>query len=651
MVSPIETARRWWKGGNEVLVQRRRPAPTPRTAPQVVEPQWLATIDRAGVPRSLVYPSTTLARLLDETAERFASATALVYRARQWTYLELRQEVNRLAGGLAQRGVRRGDRVLIALPNCPEFVLSFFAVQKLGAVVVNVGPLMGVDDLARVMSLTTPRVVIALDLLAPSIGRAGTGSTVEHWLWCSLQGYQNLLKRFGYQFKLWHNGQSHNGHHHDGNGSARHINPTHETLEDVMDDAPARPPTVLPDADEVAVLQPTGGTTGGVKLAQLTHRNLLCNAMQVAVWMGSRDGQERSLVVLPMFHVYGLTACLLTGVLSASGLILVTRFNAGEMVDLIERHRPTVFSLVPAMADAICDELDRREAHLRPGSLKLCISGSAPLSLAIAERFEQTCGVRLCEGYGLSEASPVTHANLPHSPRIGTIGLPLPDTRVRVVDLNDDSRDAAPGESGEMLIAGPQVMKGYFADPEQTARALHLDADGTIWLRTGDIVSYDADGYFRIQDRCKDMINHSGLKIYPGKVENVLRKHAQVADVAVVGRLDSIHTERVIAVVVPRGEVPDADLFARELRALCREHLAPYEVPTDIELRADLPRSPLGKVLKRELRAARANIMEGEKKNGSPVRRIGSIAESAEMDDSHPGNNGHARHNGQEEAS
>ncbi len=647
MVSPIETARKWWKGGNEVFVQRFRPAPSPRLA-EIVDPPWLATIDRAGVPRTLVYPSTTLGRLLDETAERFAEATALVYQGRQWTYQELRREVNRLAGGLAHRGVRRGDRVLIALPNCPEFILSFFAVQKLGAVVVNVGPLMGVDDLARVMSLTTPRVVIALDLLAPSIGRAGTGSTVEHWLWCSLQGYQNLLKRFGYQFKLWHNGQSHNGHTHNGNGNgaAHHVSASHETLEDVIADAPARPPTVLPDADEVAVLQPTGGTTGGVKLAQLTHRNLLCNAMQVSVWMGSRDGQERSLVVLPMFHVYGLTACLLTGVLSASSLILVTRFNAGEMVDLIQRHRPTVVSLVPAMADAICDELDRRGERLGPGTLKLCISGSAPLSLATAERFEQTCGARLCEGYGLSEASPVTHANLPGSPSFGTIGLPLPDTHVRVVDLNDPRREVAAGEPGEMLIAGPQVMKGYFADPEQTARALTTDADGTIWLHTGDVVTYDADGYFQIRDRCKDMINHSGLKIYPCKVESVLRRHVQVADVAVVGRFDAVHTERVIAVVVPRGEVADRDVLARELRALCREHLAPYEVPSDVEFRAELPRSPLGKVLKKELRIAPPKPVEirGRDESADAIS-----AESARKEVTEP-NNGHARHNGQEAA-
>lgn len=650
MVSPIETARRWWKGGNEVFVHRFRPMPSPRL-PQVVDPPWLATIDQAGVPRTLVYPSTTLARLLDETAERFASAIALVYQGRQWTYHELRQEVNRLAGGLAHRGVRRGDRVLIALPNCPEFILSFFAVQKLGAVVVNVGPLMGVDDLARVMSLTTPRVVIALDLLAPSIGRAGTGSTVEHWLWCSLQGYQNLLKRFGYQFKLWHNGQTHNGHPHNGNGAPRQVTATHETLEDVIADAPARPPTVLPGPDEVAVLQPTGGTTGGVKLAQLSHRNLLCNAMQVSVWMGSRDGQERSLVVLPMFHVYGLTACLLTGVLSASSLVLLTRFNAGEIVDLIERHRPTVFSLVPAMAEAICDELDRRRQRLQPGALKLCISGSAPLSLATAERFEKTCGVRLCEGYGLSEASPVTHANLPNHPRIGAIGLPLPDTRVRVVDLNDSNHDVAAGESGEMLIAGPQVMRGYFADPEQTARALTSDADGTVWLHTGDIVNYDADGYFHVLDRCKDMINHSGLKIYPCKVENVLRKHTQVADVAVVGRLDPLHTERVIAVVVPRDQVVDRDHLISELRALCREHLAPYEVPSDIEFRAELPRSPLGKVLKKELRIAPAAPVNVEMKNGLPLKAADAIALAIAADDSNSNGNGHARHNGQEDGS
>jgi long-chain acyl-CoA synthetase len=258
--------------------------------------------------------------------------------------------------------------------------------------------------------------------------------------------------------------------------------------------------------------------------------------------------------------------------------------------------------------------------------------------------------VQLCEGYGLSEASPVTHANLPTKPHIGTIGLPLPDTSVRVVDLNDNSRDVAPGESGEMLISGPQVMKGYFADPEQTARALTTDASGTIWLHTGDIVNYDSDGYFHVQDRCKDMINHSGLKIYPCKVESVLRKHGQVADAAVVGRFDPVHTERVIAVVVPRGEVVDRDHLGSELRALCREHLAPYEVPSDIEFRDELPRSPLGKVLKKELRIAPVAGAKVEMKNGLTLKPAEAIAVAIEADLSDSNGNGQARHNGQEEA-
>ncbi len=624
MVSPIQTARRWWKGEGEASFPRSLRTTAGQSPPRLsdlpADPPWLARLDEAGVPRSLTYPSTTLARLLDETTDRFGDAVALQYSGRRWTYRALRQDVNRLAGGLAQRGVRRGDRVLIALPNCPEFVTSFFAVQKLGGVVVNVGPLLGVDDLQRIISLTTPQVVIALDLLAPTMGRAGKGSTVRHWLWSSLQGYQNLLKRFGYQFKLWHNGgNNHSGH--NGNGSNQNgSSATHETLEDVMAEAPARPPTIQPDPDDVAVLQPTGGTTGGVKLAQLTHRNLICNATQVAVWMGTRPGQERILTVLPMFHVYGLTACLLTGVLSASSLILVTRFGAGEIVDLIHRHRPTVFSLVPAMAEAICDELDRRGQSFAKDALKLCISGSAPLPEATAKRFERTTGIRLCEGYGLSEASPVTHANLPTGARIGTIGLPLSDTRVRVVDLNDPSRDVDAGEPGEMFISGPQVMKGYFADPEQTAHALSVDASGVTWLHTGDVVTVDPDGYFHVVDRCKDMINHSGLKIYPAKVERVLRTHPLVVEAAVVGRPDATHTERAVAVVVVRGGMQDHARLAVELRSLCREHLAPYEVPSSIEFRDELPKSPLGKVLKKELRDDTvARSREHEPADISPV--------------------------------
>jgi long-chain acyl-CoA synthetase len=537
--------------------------------------------------------------LVDQAADRFGDAVALLFGDQTWTYRELRSMVNRTAGGLATMGVRRGDRVLLALPNCPEFVMTFLAAQKLGAIVVNAGPLMGHDDLSAVIALTDPRVVIGLDLLSASLTEVDMESVVSHWVWVSLQSYQPVLKRLGYQYKLWQGGRR--------NGHGGH----HTTFHDLVEQAPARPPTIDSDPDDIALLQPTGGTTGELKLAELSHRNLLSNAAQISAWMAVQQGQDRILAVLPLFHVYGLTLNLICGIYMACSMVLVTRFHCEETLDLIRRHHPTIFPLVPAICDAISDQLENDLDHAAADSLdglRLCISGSAPLPIAVAARFEKLTAAKVIEGYGLTEAAPVTHANLPGKPRIGSIGLPMPDTRVRVVDLETASRNLGPDEPGEMLISGPQVMRGYFSKPDHSAQVLTKDAAGDIWLHTGDVVRYDEDGYFYVLDRKKDMIIRSGLKVYPAKVERVLRMHGRVADAAVIGRADPVHTETVVAVIVLTGEpgrplgLEEQEGLVEELRRLCREHLAPYEVPSEFEFTDELPRSPLGKLLRRELR-------------------------------------------------
>ena len=304
MIRPIHSMKRWWWNGEQRLPSADEPHVAPAPPP---EPPWLLQLDRAGIARTLTYPTTTLGRMLDQTADRFGDAPPSSTNTSSGPTANCLAQVNRMAGGLASLGVRRGDRVLLALPNCPEFVITFFAIQKLGAVVVNAGPLMGADDLARVIAMTTPRVAIGLDLQAPMLTRAGKDSTLEHQVWVSLQCYQPILRRLGYQFKLWH---SRNG---DSNG---HRASTWRSTS-CCEHAPARPPTVEPDPDEPAVLQPTGGTTGTLKLAQLTHRGLIANATQISAWMQSVAGQERVLAVLPMFHVYGLTLCLIAPIFSA----------------------------------------------------------------------------------------------------------------------------------------------------------------------------------------------------------------------------------------------------------------------------------------------------------------------------------------------
>ncbi|HTL29980.1 MAG TPA: AMP-binding protein [Tepidisphaeraceae bacterium] len=561
-------------------------------------PPWLLQLDKAGLPRHLIYPSTTLGRVFDQTADRFGNATALIYGEKAWTYSELLAQVNRMAGGLASLGVRRGDRVLLTLPNCPEFVITFFALQKLGAVAVNAGPLMGADDLQRTITMTTPRVTVGLDLQSPLLLGACHGSTVQHSVWVTLQLYQTALKRLGYRFKLWQRPSS-NGDRID-----------HTPLGELLAKAPSRPPTIEADTNALAVLQPTGGTTGTLKLVQLSHKNLIANAAQVAVWMGSRIGQERHLAVLPMFHVYGLTTELLTSVYTGASMVMATRFAPRETVELIRKHHPTLLLLVPAICHALSDALEREEKPAPFEGVRLCVSGAAPLSRDVAERFTRICGVPVVEGYGLTEAGPVTHVNLPGNPRMGTIGLPLPDTRVRVVDLENGTTDVARGETGEMLISGPQVMSGYFANPKETEKALSTDEHGVTWLHTGDVVRVDGDGFFYVADRKKDMIIRSGMKVYPLKVETALRAHEKVADAAVIGRPDPVHTEVVVAFVARKNSQDDIEALSQDLRAHCRQHLAAYEVPAVFEFIDAIPRSALGKVLKHELRARLASQPE-----------------------------------------
>jgi long-chain acyl-CoA synthetase len=556
------------------------------------EPPWLAQLDQAGIPRTLRYPNTTLGRLVDQAADRFGDSVALVYNSKRWTYHQLLARINRLAGGLHKIGVRSGDRVVMTLPNCPEYVLTFFAIQKLGAIVVNAGPLMGTDDLRSLVSLTKPRVLIGLDLLAPKIIDAAADSSIKQVVWVTLQSYQSVIRQIGYQIKLWRGWSTSNA----------IKKATHTSLDKLIETAPAKPPTVQPSPDAIAVLQPTSGTTGALKLVELSHRNLISNATQVTVWMGGREGQERVLTVLPMFHVYGLMTGLINPISMCGTIILMTRFESEQTLDVLLKEHPTVFPLVPAICDALSNEIEHRHPRPTLRDLRICISGAAPMPREVAERFEHLTDAHVIEGYGLSETSPVTHCNLPGKPRYGSIGLPMPDTMCRVVDLDEGVHDVPIGKPGELLVSGPQIMRGYFGNQAATHDVLVTDDDGRTWLHTGDVVRVDEDGFFQVLDRKKDMIIHSGLKVYPAKVEKLLTTHAQVADAAVIGEVDRVHTEEVVAFIVLKSTEMDRAAIEDELRQFCRQHLAPYEVPSRFEFTQIIPRSALGKVLKTKLR-------------------------------------------------
>jgi long-chain acyl-CoA synthetase len=587
MTSPLHLMRNLWRREIEAPV-----VSLPVLAPTVESPPWAGAMRAAGIPATLNYCSTTLSRILDQTADRYGSCTALIYGNARWTYRQLLADVNAIARGLSKLGVRQHDRVALALPNCPDFVAAFFAIQKLGAVVVNLGPLMGADDLERAFSITTPQVAIGLDLRAPVMAQASKHShSLQYWVSSSLESYQGSLNRIGYRVKRWYGG----------NGFSHQISSL--TLAQVMTEGGPRPTRVEPDMDDVAVLQPTGGTTEGLKLAQLSHRNLLSNAMQVGAFTSTQPGQTSILAVLPMFHVYGLTTSLITGVFTGAKLILQTRFEAGRVLQAVREHRPTIFPLVPAICDALCDEIEKEGAEDKPlEGVKLCLSGAAPLPRQTAERFKRITGAEAVEGYGLTEAAPVTHANPPGHNHIGTIGIPMPDTLARIVKMDEGDVDVAPGDPGELLISGPQIMVGYFGDSELNRGVLTTDASGRTWLHTGDIATMDEDGYFRIVDRKKDMIIRSGMKVYPSRVERVLKEHAAVKEVAVFGRADEVHTEQVVAAIVLKADVARSRALVAELRSLCTAHLAPYEMPEEFEFLETLPRTALGKLRKYRLR-------------------------------------------------
>ncbi|MAE62804.1 MAG: hypothetical protein CMJ18_00910 [Phycisphaeraceae bacterium] len=562
-------------------------------------------------PHVLRYPGTSLGQLLDQSADRFGDVPAIVYAESQWSYRELRTAVNRLAGGLASLGIRRGDRVLMTLPNCPEFITAFFAVSKLAAVVVNAGPLVGVDDLKRIFEMTRPKLVIALDLQAEILsdvhGCDEDDDRLE-WLWISLKRYQTVWKKLGYQAKLAQSRPR--------NGLTSHG----RRLSELMDASPPRPPTVAPAPASTAVLQPTGGTTGVLKVAQLTHANLMANAMQLTNHQRPRAGQERMLGILPMFHVYGLSTCLVTAVFNAATMIPITRFRISVLLDAIVRHQPTILPLAPAIIEPICQALEdrARQEVLDVVNDATVTSGAAPLGVETSHRFERLTGVRIVQGYGLTEASPVTHANPVDAPRPGSIGKPLADTDVRLVDLADPDQPAEPGAPGHMLITGPQIMDGYFENPEETGCVLSVDDQGRPWLATGDIARIDEDGYTFIVDRLKDMINCGGLKVYPRKVEVVLNREPRIRDCAVVGREDAVKSQAVAAIIVLEQPIGDIDTLIAELRHYCRLHLAPYEVPTHFEFVDELPRTALGKLQKFRLQPGAPRDGATPQENAAP---------------------------------
>jgi long-chain acyl-CoA synthetase len=543
-----------------------------------------------GVPMHVYVPDVPLTRLLDDAARQFPRRTALAFLGRTMTYRALAESVDRFAGALYDLGVRKGERVALILPNCPQNVIAFFAALRIGAVVVQHNPLYTPSELRHQLTDSGATVAIVYDGAYSRLSQALDATELKHVIVTSLADYLPSGKRLALHLPF-----------------GRIREKREQLVTELPDDADVldfgklvrgaqgRAPQIeIEPGRDLALLQYTGGTTGLPKGAMLTHRNLVANAHQTYAWDPDVEhGQEIVLAALPMFHVYGLTMCLTMPILTASTIVLLPTFELGLLFAAIDKWHPTVFPGVPPMYDQIVRSRRTGRHDLR--SIRTCVSGAMRLPPKTALRFAEVTGGRLVEGYGLTESSPVALANpLDHNARPGTIGLPLPDTDVRIVDLDDPTVDVPIGSPGELCVRGPQVFRGYWRQRAETQAMLH---DG--WLHTADIATMDEDGYVTIIDRKRDVILASGFSVFPSEIEDVLIQHPAVESCAVAGVSHYYRGETVKAFVALHQGV---DVTEDELHRYCAARLVAYKVPSSFEFRQELPRNMLGKVLRRVLR-------------------------------------------------
>jgi long-chain acyl-CoA synthetase len=543
------------------------------------------------VPEHIDYPNTNMPAVLTESATRHPQRNYIVYKGKEIAYEAFNQDVDRFAAALQAFGIAEGDRVAIHLPNCPQFPMAYFATLRIGAVAVPCNPAYTARELTHQLKDSGAKIAITLTAFYPTIKQLRPETELEHVIVAKIKTYFPGTLRLLYTLLR----EKKDGHRVSISGDANTY-----WFADVLKSAPERPRPAEINGEELAVLMYTGGTTGLSKGAQLTHNNILINAYQAKVWNKVGDEGESLLTTLPLFHSYGMTTCMNLAALAGGTAILVPDpRNIDDIIKTIHDQRPDYYPGVPAMYVAVNNypELDKYDLS----SIKACSSGAAPLAPEVQEKFQRITGGRVTEGYGLSETSPVTHSNPTFGDnRIGTVGLPWPDTEVKIVDSETGDQILGLDVEGELCVRGPQVMRGYWNMPTETANTLRLDPDGgRPWLHTGDIATMDEDGYFRIVDRKKDMIlGAGGFNIYPREIEDVLYENPKVLEGAAAGVPVEGKGERVKAFVVLK---PGETATEEEIIAFCREHLAPYKVPKFVEFRDELPKTLVGKVLRREL--------------------------------------------------
>jgi long-chain acyl-CoA synthetase len=544
--------------------------------------------------RSIDYPKEPLQSILINSSMKYPDSIALDFEGKKISYKELNELANQFANGLNSLGLAKGSKVAVILPNLPQFVICFYGALKAGAIVVPCNPLYREKEIEfQLKDAGVEAVVILNNVYAPNDFYAEFEKArprlpkIKHVFVTSIVDYLPPIKK---QLA----------------GPVRKIRtvkkPDTISLVDFLSKQSKKEPASLEmnTVEEIAVLQYTGGTSGTSKGAMLTHYNLLSNTIQLMDWTNSGRG-EKVLAVIPFFHIYGLTVAMNSAINVGEEMVLLPQFHAKEVLQTIHKHGIAVFPGVSTMYIALLNYPDLPKYPIR--TIRKCVSGAAPLPVEVQKKFNEITGGKLVEGYGLTEASPVTHCNPLADGAVfkaGSIGLPLPDTDAKIVDVETGLKEVSVGEEGELAIKGPQVMKGYWNTPDETSSVFRNG-----WLLTGDIAKMDSDGYFYIVDRKKDLIDASGFKVWPKEVEEVLFTHPDIKEAAVVGVKDTYRGETVKAFVVLKDKNKNPGVEA--IRAYCRSRIAPYKVPKQIEFRDELPKTLVGKVLRRKLREESGN--------------------------------------------
>jgi long-chain acyl-CoA synthetase len=539
---------------------------------------WLKNYDPE-VPSSIDYPKINIYEFLDNSANDFGSRTAIWFMKNKISYKKLKELSERLATALVDLGVKKGDVVALLIPNFPQFIISYYGILKAGAIVTAVSVLNTEHELAYQLNDSGAEIIIAWDNQIEKIQKIKDKTRLRHVIITNVFDYSPMAPR-----------------------NPPEISGTKQFLNLLANTKP-NPPKFKSDVNDIACLQYTGGTTGLPKGAMLTHRNIVSNCVAVGIWGGDefRRGKETILTNLPLFHIYGQTVCMNLHIYMGSTIALnPDARDQKSLFEVIKQTSPTMFPGVPTMYMRLLERDDLEDYAKDIRSIRVCNTGAAAMPPEVLKEFEERTGGIILEGYGMTEASPVVTTNpFIGERKIGSIGMPIPDTIVRIVDIDDYTKILPLGESGELFVNGPQVMKGYWNKPEATADQIK---DG--WLLTGDIGKMDEDGYFYIVDRKKDMINVSGFKVYPRELEDCLFEHEAVENAAVIGVPDPNlpGSERVKAYIVLKDGYQESEETEAEIKEFCREAVAPYKVPKFIEFRKELPETLVGKVLRKDLK-------------------------------------------------